>query len=206
MRSLFRLTPLLAALLLGACTTIPTGPSMLVMPGSSKEFRQFRATMPCVGNTRSAKSANHPDQAAVDSGVRSAAVGTVLGAAAGAAIDGGHGAAVRRWDRVADRRAGRNRHGTSGPPMTRKDAYDYAYVQCMYAQGHRVPVSGRYETAPRRSSYPPPPPPPPRGTPPPPLPERRPLRRRMFRCVEFGRAQAARASEAPGKHLVVRKG
>jgi len=43
--------------------------------------------------------------------------------------------------------------------------YDHAYVQCMYARGHRVPVSGVYtpnQAAPAAV------PPPPAGNPPPP--------------------------------------
>ena len=175
MRSLFRLTPLLAALLLGACTTIPTGPSMLVMPGSSKSFDQFRGDdAMCRQYALGQVGGTTPDQAAVDSGVRSAAVGTVLGAAAGAAIDGGHGAAVGAGTGLLiGGLAGTGTGQVSAYDTQRR--YDYAYVQCMYAQGHRVPVSGRYETAPRRSSYPPPPrgtpPPPPAGTPPPPPPD-----------------------------------
>jgi hypothetical protein len=47
--------------------------------------------------------------------------------------------------------------------------YDTSYVQCMYAQGHRVPVYGQFTDAPGDSSnlnknIPPPPP----GKPPPP--------------------------------------
>jgi len=43
--------------------------------------------------------------------------------------------------------------------------YDNAFVQCMYAKGHRVPVSGYYSPdrmpaapAPAATPYPPPPP------------------------------------------------
>ena len=45
--------------------------------------------------------------------------------------------------------------------------YNNAYIQCMYAKGHRVPVSGHIEQQPayspptsKSTSYPPPPPPP----------------------------------------------
>jgi len=50
--------------------------------------------------------------------------------------------------------------------------YDRAFVQCMYAKGHKVPVSGRYsdhiESSPSAARTPPPPPAgqPPAGTPP----------------------------------------
>ena len=37
----FKYSPLLAALLLAACTTVPTAPTVAVMPGSGKSFEQF---------------------------------------------------------------------------------------------------------------------------------------------------------------------
>jgi hypothetical protein len=42
MSSSLKLLPLGAALLLGACTTLPTGPSVMVLPGTGKNFDQFR--------------------------------------------------------------------------------------------------------------------------------------------------------------------
>jgi hypothetical protein len=42
--------------------------------------------------------------------------------------------------------------------------FDFAYQQCMYAKGHKVPVAGRYgesSRATQRAAPPPPPPPPP---------------------------------------------
>jgi hypothetical protein len=38
--------------------------------------------------------------------------------------------------------------------------YDFAYIQCMYVKGHRVPVAGQFTGAPAGA-----PPPPPPGTP-----------------------------------------
>ena len=38
-----KFSPLLALLALGACTTLPTGPSILALPGTGKSFDQFRA-------------------------------------------------------------------------------------------------------------------------------------------------------------------
>jgi hypothetical protein len=37
--------------------------------------------------------------------------------------------------------------------------YDFAYQQCMFARGHKVPVAGRYEEPNRVARRPPPPPP-----------------------------------------------
>ena len=51
--------------------------------------------------------------------------------------------------------------------------YDFAYIQCMYVHGHRVPVPGQFTGAPA-SGPPPPPPDPPRATPAPIIPVGRP--------------------------------
>lgn len=168
MLNIYKLTPL-AALLLGACTTMPTGPSVLVMPGSGKNFNQFRSDdAMCRQYAFGQVGGTTPNQVAVDSGVRSAAVGTVLGAAAGAAIGGERGAAAGAGTGLLfGGLAGTSAGEASAYGSQRR--YDYAYIQCMYAQGHSVPVSGRVST--RRSSYlPPPPPPPPQGMAPPPPP------------------------------------
>jgi outer membrane lipoprotein SlyB len=99
--------------------------------------------------------------------VKSAAVGTLIGAAAGAAIGGGHGAAVGAGVGLAGgAMAGTGAADSSSYALQRR--YDVAYTQCMYAKGHKVPVSGRFvttDTSPSVANTPPPPPP---GTPPPP--------------------------------------
>jgi hypothetical protein len=148
---------------------------MLVLPGSNKSFDQFRGDdAACRQYALGQIGGTTPDQAAIDSGVRSAAVGTVLGAAAGALIDGEQGAAVGAGTGLLVGGLAGTGTGQASAYETQR-RYDYAYVQCMYAQGHRVPVASRY--APRRSTYSPSPssqvrpPPPPAGTPPPPPPE-----------------------------------
>ena len=88
--------PVLVTLLaLGACVTTPSGPSVMVLPGTGKTFDQFRADDGlCQQYAAAQVGGQTPDAAAGSSGVRSAAVGTILGAAAGAAINGGRGASV----------------------------------------------------------------------------------------------------------------
>jgi hypothetical protein len=161
--------------LLNACVSMPTGPSVMVLPGSGKSFDQFRyderycrqfATAQLGGET--------PQQAAVSSGVGSAIVGAGLGAAVGAAVGGGSGAAIGAGTGLA---AG-GLAGTSTANVSGYEAqqyYDMGYIQCMYALGHRVPVSGQITDESQSSgSRPnpslPPPPPPPAGNPPPPPP------------------------------------
>jgi len=154
MRTSIKLSPLLALLVLGACTTLPSGPSMLALPGTGKTFDQFRADdASCRQYAQLQMNGMSAEQAAVDSGLRSAALGTLLGAVAGAAINGGHGAGVGAGVGAALGGLSGVSSGNAASYGTQQ-RYDFAYTQCMYAQGHRVPVSGRFTSAP---SLPPPP-------------------------------------------------
>ena len=163
---------------LGGCAVAPTGPSVLVLPGTGRSFDQFRADdAACRQYAWQQIGGMTAGRAATDSAVASAAVGTAVGALAGAAINGSHGAAVGAGTGLLfGSVAGSGASQASSYDAQRR--YDHAYVQCMYAYGHRVPVSGtmggtsRYQPAPAVSSPPPAytPPPPPAGIPPPPPP------------------------------------
>jgi len=176
MSKLLRVSPLLALLVLGACTTIPTGPSVMALPGTGKSFDQFRADdADCRQFALGQAGGATANEAAVDSGVKSAAVGAAVGALAGAAMGGRQGAGVGAGvGLLAGSAAGANAGHASGYGAQRR--YDNAYIQCMYAKGDRVPVSGQMMSAPARPVTPPPyggasaPPPPPPGNPPPPPP------------------------------------
>jgi hypothetical protein len=169
-----RLSVLPALLILGACATYaPTGPSALVLPGTGKNFDQFRADdMECRQFASYQAGGSSQAQAATDSGVRSAALGTAIGAVAGAAMGGQHGAATGAgMGLLAGTLAGTGAGDMSARDMQRR--YDNGYQQCMYAKGHRVPVSGRFAApSPSYISQPaasvPPPPPPGMAPPPPP--------------------------------------
>ena len=173
--SIFSLTGLV---LFGGCAMTPTGPSVLVLPGTGKPYEQFRsddyycrqmALMQTGGVT--------PQMAAAQSGLASAAVGTAIGAATGAAVGGGQGAAVGAGVGLA----GGSMVGVGMAESTGSDTqqrYDYGYLQCMYAKGHKIPVWGKFTDqaggaatqqtptpAQQMPSLPPPPPnqPPPNG-------------------------------------------
>lgn len=175
MTKIFRVSPL-AALLLGACTTIPSGPSVLALPGTGKSFDQFRANdAECRQYALSQVGGATANEAAIDSGVKSAALGTFIGALAGAAIGGRDGAGVGAgMGLLAGTAAGAGAGQASGYGSQRR--YDHAYMQCMYAKGERVPLSSRMVPATAPAINPPPappgayasPPPPPPGYPPPP--------------------------------------
>lgn len=170
--SLFGLT-----LLLGACATVPTGPSVMVLPGDGKSFEQFRADdADCRQFAVSQLGGQSANDAATQSAVTSAVVGTALGAAAGAAFGGHQGAGIGAGaGLLVGSAAGVSGAQASGHETQRR--YDHAYLQCMYAKGERIPSSGRLTSGPARRSSPPPPPPssgayppPPPGNPPPPPP------------------------------------
>jgi uncharacterized protein YcfJ len=144
-----------------ACATAPTGPSVLVLPGTAKSFEQFRADdYECRQYAGFQVDGTTPDRAAEQSGVKSAAIGTAVGAVAGGLIGGHDGAASGAGaglivGALAGSGAARNSQ------LGAQQRYDHAFQQCMYAKGHKVPVEG-YALPPRnarRATIPPPPPP-----------------------------------------------
>lgn len=147
-----------ALLCLGACAAVPTGPSVLVLPGTGKSFDQFRGDdVMCRRFASYQAGGKTPAQAATAGGVGAAAVGTAVGAAAGAAIGGGSGAAVGAGTGLAaGSLAGTGEAATSAEVA--QERYDIGYIQCMYAKGNRVPVPGNILYEDRRGAYPPPPP------------------------------------------------
>ena len=135
------LTAASAMLLLAGCAVAPTGPSVMALPGSGKNFEQFRADdAECRQYARYQIGGGDANQAAADSGVRSAAIGTVVGAVAGAAIGGRDSAGVGAGTGLlVGSMAGAGAAQSSAYASQRN--YDNAYVQCMYAKGQKVPVS-----------------------------------------------------------------
>lgn len=164
------LKPLLpiALLALAACTTVPTGPAVMVLPGTGKSFDQFRFddgacrqfAYDQIGGQTAAR-------AQEDSGVKSAVVGTAVGAIAGAAI-GGNSAGAAAGAGVG--LLGGSLAGAGAADQSARGAqhrYDVAYQQCMYAKGHKIPSSARFTYTPPApaANYPPPNYPPPPSSP-----------------------------------------
>ena len=158
-------------LLLTACATAPTGPSMMVLPGTGKSFDQFRGDdVECRQFAQFQVNGQNPNQTTIDPGVRNAAIGTAVGALAGAAIGGHQGAGVGAGAGLLVGSLSGSDAATKSNYGTQRN-YDNAYIQCMYSKGHQVPVSGNMlrvqpqsqqttsPAAPASStSYPPPPP------------------------------------------------
>jgi Glycine-zipper domain len=172
---------LVLAVLVSGCATIPTGPSVMVLPGSGKAFEQFQVDDTSCRQWALQQCGMAPGDAATSSGVTSAVVGTVLGAGLGAAI----GAAAGNPALGAAVGAGAGLFGgsvigadaaiASGSAVQHR--YDVAYKQCMYAKGNQIPVAARMVRGARpayatSATVPPPapPPPPPTYAPPPPAP------------------------------------
>ncbi len=172
MSSAKNISILLSAIMLDACAAMPTGPSMLVLPGSGKSFDQFSYDDSlCRLFADGQVGGVTPNQAAFASGLGSAAMGTAVGAAAGAAFGGGHVAAVGAGTGLlAGSMVGAGMAGGSGQAAQQR--YNNAYIQCMYAKGNRVPVAGQFINEPQdsRGGQPAGIPPPPPGQPPPPPP------------------------------------
>ena len=170
-----RFSALSGALLLGACTVMPTGPSVMVLPGTGQSIERFRADdADCRQFAHYQTGGRSAEQAAQQSAVTSAAVGTAIGAVAGAALGGRDGAAVGAGaGLLVGSAAGADNARSSGIGTQRQ--YDNAYIQCMYTKGHRVPVpasmAAQMQQRPVRATDAGIPPPPP-GSPPPPPPGR----------------------------------
>lgn len=158
-----------ALLLLAGCATPPpSGPGILVLPGSAKNFDQFRFDdQECRSFASAQIGGKTAEQAANDAAVKSAVVGTAIGTAAGALLGGHQGAAIGAGFGLAGGSlvGAEKSYGAAGSLQQR---YDHAFTQCMYAKGHKVPVAGRYSEGQRTTTQaartPPPPPPP--GQPP----------------------------------------
>ncbi|HUQ76188.1 MAG TPA: hypothetical protein VM183_15795 [Burkholderiales bacterium] len=154
------------ALLAGCATPPPSGPSVMVLPGSTKSFDQFRFDdHECRQFASTQVGGTTAQQAATDSGVKSAVVGTAIGAAAGGLMGGNAGAGVGAGVGLAGGAlAGTGAANQSAYSLQQR--YDFGYQQCMYAKGHQIPMAARYAPRPPTQAAPPPPPPP--GVPPPP--------------------------------------
>jgi OmpA family protein len=162
--------PIAACLLLTACATVPSGPSVLVLPGTGKSFELFQADDGFCRQWALQQTGTTPNQAGAASTVTGAVVGTVVGAGLGAAI----GAAAGSPATGAAVGAGFGAFGGTavgagnayGAGVSVQRRYDNAYVQCMYAKGNQVPVPRGSQPGYTSSTVPPPPPPPPAAPPP----------------------------------------
>ncbi len=164
--SLFRKTltasclSLTSVLALSACAIAPPeGPQVMAMPGAGKTFAEFEEdNARCQESGARAAGPLTPAQGAAQSGVGTAAAGTVIGAAAGAllgAVSGsaGAGAAIGAGTGLlAGSVIGFGAAQQSSAALQR--AYDITYVQCMSAAGEKVPDLSTMPTEYPTDAYP----------------------------------------------------
>jgi len=131
------------------CATMPTGPSVLVLPTPGKTIEQFNSEDIACRQWAGERSGASAQDTATKNTVSGVAVGTAIGAGAGALIgsatgQAGEGAAIGAGTGLlVGTASGANAGQVYG--WEAQQRYDYAYVQCMYAKGNQIPgVVGRY--------------------------------------------------------------
>jgi hypothetical protein len=176
--------PIALVALLSGCASIPTGPSVMVLPGNGKTFEQFQTDDAVCRQWSAGQTGTSTQEVGTQSTVTGAVIGTAVGAAAGAAL----GAAAGNAGLGAAAGAGAGLLGGTaigagrgeGSQISVQRRYDITYMQCMYTKGNQIPVprgSQSYTTPPTYTAPPaapsaPPTLSPPPGPPPPPPPPR----------------------------------
>jgi len=160
MNARLRTLSFLLIVILGGCVTVPTGPSVMVLPGSSKSFEQFEADDGLCRQWSRQQIGLSPQETVNKNTASGAAVGTLIGAGLGTAIGAasgaaGTGAAIGAATGLMFGAASGSSTGQYyGYEAQRR--YDIAYQQCMYLKGNIIPGMVRTRTVRR---LPPPPPP-----------------------------------------------
>ncbi len=155
-----RATGIMVALfVLGGCATLPTGPSVMVLPPAGKPFDQFQAEDAKCRQWASYQIGTSPQEVANQNTATGAVAGTAIGAGIGAAMGSASGNAGEGavFGAATGLLIGAASGASSGQyyGYEAQRRYDIAYQQCMYAHGNIIP--GMRYTRVRR--VPPPPPP-----------------------------------------------
>ena len=129
----------LSNLVLTACVSAPTGPTITVMPREGKPFEVFKKEdQEC--REFAQNSVQDGNSAALKAGAISAATGAAIGAAAGAMYQGGSGPNVGTGAAIGMvGGAAVGAMGASNKETQAQTQYNTAYQQCMYAKGNQVP-------------------------------------------------------------------
>jgi hypothetical protein len=150
----------LSLLAMAGCATLPSGPSVRVLPGKGKTFEQFQVDDSVCRQWAERSIGISPQETVNRSATSGAVVGTAIGAGVGALLGAatghaGAGAAIGAGSGLlVGTASGANAGNMSGYELQRR--YDNTYIQCMYAKGNLVPGTARYYRT--RSTVPPPPP------------------------------------------------
>ena len=134
---------ILAILVLGGCATVPTGPSVLVMPAPGKTIEHFQVEDMTCRQWAVQQTGISTQDTVNKNAVSGAAVGTAIGAGAGALIGAasGHAGAGAAIGAGSGLLVGTATGAGAGQEygMDAQRRYDYAYVQCMYTKGNQIP-------------------------------------------------------------------
>jgi hypothetical protein len=150
-----------ALVMVSGCATMPTGPTVTVLPAPGKPFEVFQADdYVCRQWAQQQIGGTSPSQTANENLATGAVVGTAVGAGVGALIGSasghaGAGAAIGAGAGLLGGTAMAS-EPAYGSQYQLQRRYDIAYQQCMYAKGNQVPGVVRRQTR----AYAPPPPPP----------------------------------------------
>jgi len=179
--------PLVCVILAAGCATVPTGPSVRVLPSPGKPYDLFLSEDSYCRRAAERQIGSPPQEVADRNTASGAIIGTAVGTGVGAALgaasgNAGAGAVIGGLSGLfIGSAAGSDAGRVEGREAQRQ--YDTAYLQCMYAHGNQVynpgqryyrrrtvimsPPPSEYDYAPPdyRSPYPPPNTPPP-GPPP----------------------------------------
>lgn len=154
-----RMVPLAAAMLLAGCVVLPpSGPSVHALPGSRVSVQQFQVDdAACRQHALAQVGGKGAGEAAQESAAATVIGSTMIGAAAGGAFGGGSEAAAvgAVFGLLTGAMIGAGTAQSSYHLVQRN--YDGAYYSCMYANGHRVPVSASYTGSARVGTRPAPP-------------------------------------------------
>jgi len=149
-----------ALLVLGGCATMPTGPSVRVLPTPGKSFEQFMAEDSVCRQWAEQRLGMSAQDTINQNTATSAVVGTAIGAGVGAALgaasgDAGAGAAIGGGTGLLFGAASGSSSGQAyGYEAQRR--YDNTYVQCMYSKGNQIPGTIRQIRKSRPVAPPPP--------------------------------------------------
>lgn len=156
----------MALLVASGCVYVPSGPSVMVLPGTGKNFEQFQTDDVLCRQWAGYQVGQSPQQVAEQNVVGGSVAGTLIGAGLGAAIgaaggNAGLGAGIGAASGLLiGSSAGSESARATGYDAQRR--YDIVYQQCMYAKGNQIPVAGQRRssgrsTPPQRGYYPVPP-------------------------------------------------
>lgn len=134
---------IVALSLLSGCVTMPTGPSVLVLPAPGKPIEEFQIDDMACRQWAGQQVGISAQDTANKNTISGSAIGTALGAGAGALLGAatgnvGKGAAIGAGAGLLFGTAsGANAGQEYGWEAQKR--YDYAYVQCMYTKGNQIP-------------------------------------------------------------------